>query len=138
VLKTKKIAYGGNWCILLAIYFVDPFPKSPDRRVFLGKGVRTISADKIKMYEILISVKTIKESNDPLLTTIELMYDAISEFLTATYKKVKPEFMEALWKEVDLSYLTSLPYPAPFQEQKYNLDEQLYTIELDGTEDQQQ
>lgn len=41
--------------------------------------------------------------------------------------------MTALWKEVDLNYLWALPYPAPFQEQQYVLDEQLYTIEPDGT-----
>src|SRR5579859_2548970 len=133
VLKSKKIIYGGNWKVCLAIYFIDEFPKSPDKRVSLASGVRTIASENTKLYEILISIKSTQDSPRPLLTTIELMYEAISLFLTTTYKKVKPEFMTALWKQVDLDYLLSLPYPAPFQEQKYLLDEQMYTVESNGT-----
>ena len=133
VLKSKKIVYGGNWMVLLAIYFVNACPKSPDKRIFFAKRARTISTDKVKMYEVSISVKPIEESNNPLLTTIELMYEAISAFFTTTYKKVRPEFMATLWKEVDLNYLLVLPYPAPFKDQQYLLDEQLYTIESDGS-----
>jgi hypothetical protein len=61
------------------------------------------------------------------------MYEAVSLFLTTTFKRVTPEFMATLWKQVDLDYLLALPYPAPFQEQKYLLDEQMYTVESNGT-----
>ena len=130
VLKSKKIIYGGNWIVVLAIYFIDEFPKSPDKRVSLARGVRTIAGENTKLYEILISIKHMQNSPRPLLTTIELMYEAISLFLTTTFKRVTPGFMAALWEQVDLDYLLALPYPAPFQEQKYLLDEQMYTVEF--------
>jgi hypothetical protein len=50
------------------------------------------------------------------------MYEAIAIFLTSTYKKVTSEFMNELCNNVDLEYLLSLPYPAPFKEQKYLSD----------------
>ena len=47
--------------------------------------------------------------------------------------KVTLDFMSELQKQIDMNYLLSLPYPAPFEEQKYLLDEQLFKKEADGT-----
>jgi hypothetical protein len=82
----------------------------------LPKGSRTICAEAVKMYEVHIPLKCIQDSPNPLLKTIELIYEAIKIFLIATYKKIKPEFLDELWKFVDLDYLVSLPYPAPFSD----------------------
>jgi len=65
----------------------------------------------------------IEESDAPLIKTIELIYEAIKVFLVDTYKKITPEFMDMVWESVDVEYLRSLPYPAPFEDQKYVEDE---------------
>lgn len=61
------------------------------------------------------------------------MYEAIKLFFTRTYKKISPEFMDELWNQINLDYLLSLSYPAPFAEQRYFLDDQKYMVEPDGT-----
>ncbi len=132
VLKGKKIIYGGNWKVILAIHFTERGPKTLFEKMVLIKGVRTITSEQTKLYQVFILTESIQGSSNPLLTTIELMYEAITLFFTTTYKKVKPDFMAALWKQVDLGYLLSLPYPAPFWDQKYVADEQSYNEEQDG------
>ena len=52
----------------------------------------------VKTYEIMIPEKLIDESENRYERTIELMYEAVSIFLTAVYKKVSKEFMNELWK----------------------------------------
>jgi len=119
VLKKKKIIIGGRWKIILAIFFSGGGSKVLYKEIGFAKGSRTVSAESVKIYEAFILLKPIKDAPDPLLKTIELIYEAIKVFLTTTYKKVSLELMDALWNEVDLDYLLSLPYPAPLAEQKY-------------------
>src|SRR5690606_14590151 len=109
----KKIIISRRWHIKLGIYF-DYSPQ-----ILMAKKPTTITSESTKLYEILIPVKPIQESEAPFLKTIELMYEAITVFFTTTYKKVTKEFMDELWKQVDLNYLLSLPYPAPLEDQKY-------------------
>ena len=87
------------------------------------------SLEEIKIYEVLLPLVCIQEAENPLLKTIELMYEAIKIFFTTTYKKITPELMDELWKDVDLNYLLSLPYPASLAEQKYADD----VLNKDGT-----
>jgi hypothetical protein len=129
VLEKKKIIIGGKWTIYLSMLFVEEGARYTLKEVYMAKGSRTISAEAVKLYEILIPLKCIQEAKNPLLETIELMYEAIKIFITTTYKKVTPELMDELWKEVDLEYLLSLPYPAPLAEQKYVGDK----VKPDGT-----
>ena len=131
VLMEKKIIINGQWHINLTIHFIADGDRGP-KSIFLAKGARTVTEEKVKVYEILIPVKLAQDVQNPLLRIVELIYDAIKIFLTATYKKVKPEFMDDLWKKVDLDYLLALPYPASFEEQKYLLDNQLYEEQNDG------
>lgn len=119
VFEKKKIIIGGKWTIFLSMLFVEEGARFTLRDVYMAKGARTISADAIKIYEILIPLICIQEAENPLLKTVELMYEAIKKFLTTTYKKVTPELMDELWKQVDLDYLLSLPYPALLADQKY-------------------
>lgn len=70
----------------------------------------------------MIPEKLINDSENKYERTIELMYAAISIFLTTTYKKVSKEFMDDLWELVDKKYLLSLPYPAAIKDQKYLTD----------------
>lgn len=75
--------------------------------------------ESIKMYEALIPLEILSESDNYLLDVIELIYKCICIFLDTTYKKITMEQMNKLWEQVDLEYLISLPYPAPFNDQKY-------------------
>ena len=118
LLKRKKIIIGGKWEIILSILFTGEGKYGP-KGIFMPKNPRTISSESVKLYEIIIPSKLIQESDKPFLKTIELMYEAIKVFFTTTYKKITPEFMDELWKKVDLDYLLSLPYPAPLSQQKY-------------------
>jgi hypothetical protein len=70
----------------------------------------------------MIPEKLITESENKYEAIIKLMYEAISIFLTTTYKKVSNEFMNELWHRVDLKYLLTLPYPAKVKDQKYLTD----------------
>lgn len=133
VLIKKNIITNGKWNIVLNIGFMRKGPKVLFNGIVLGKGTRTISTENIRLYEVLILIEPIQTSSNPLLKTIELMYEAIKLFFISTYRKATPEFMDELWKQVDLNYLLSLPYPAPFEEQKYLNDEQLYKVEFDGS-----
>lgn len=132
VLEKKKIIIGGKWTIGLSMLFVQEGARYTLRDIYMAKGSRTVSAEAIKIYEILIPLLCIQEAKEPLLKTVELMYDAIKKFVTITYKKITPEFMDELWSSVDLDYLFSLPYPAPLSEQKYVGDKEKPdgTIEL--------
>ena len=123
VLIKKKIAVGGKWQIMFTIHFQEKGTKTTFDDVAIAKGCRTVAAESVKLYESVILVNAIRSYEDPYLGTIELMYKAIKLFLTAAYKKVTSEFMDELWNQVDLNYLLSLPYPAPFSEQKYLNDE---------------
>lgn len=119
ILEKKKIIVGGKWTVTLSLHFVGEGRMYKSRNIFLAKGLRTITTEGIKIYDIIIPLKLIQEAENPLLKTIELMYESVKIFLTTTYKKVSSEFMDELWKQIDLDYLLSLPYPAPLNEQKY-------------------
>jgi hypothetical protein len=123
VLREKRIILDSNWNVVLAMFFLGEGERFTTTNIFLANGgPRTIKSDRIKMHEAVLPIKRIKLSQNPYLTTIEMMYETLKMFLTKTYKKVKPELMDELWKKVDLEYLLSLPYPAPFSEQKYAAD----------------
>lgn len=119
VLEEKKIIVGGNWKVTLTICFSGDGPMMLFKDYALAKGVRTITKEKTKLYESVVLLPQIENDKDPYLKTIEMVYKVISAFLTANYKKVTPEFMNNLWKEIDFNYLKSLPYPAKLIEQKY-------------------
>jgi len=123
VLKEKKILIGGRWQVMFTISFLAKGPKTNFDDIVVGKGARTVATESVKIYESIILIDAIKGAENPYLRTIELIFKALGLFLTSTYKKITPEFMDGLWNQVDLDYLLSLPYPAPFSEQKYLIDE---------------
>lgn len=133
ILERKKIIIGGSWNIHLTINFLTTGPKVLFNGVALGNGATTVKSEAVKLYSALILIEPIQEAENPLLKTVELMYEAIKLFFTKTYKKISREFMDELWNQIDVNYLLSLPYPAPFAEQRYFMDDQKYTVEPDGT-----
>jgi hypothetical protein len=124
VLVPHKIVIGGKWKIWFHIFFSESGPFVLFNNVALADGgPRTITSDGVKMYTGLILIDDIQTSATPYLTTIEKLYEVITLFFTTHYKKVKPAFMNGLWEKVDLDYLQSLPYPAPYEEQQYFTDQ---------------
>src|SRR5688500_2501450 len=122
VLQKKHVIINAKWDIILALYFVRKGKYGPDR-LFLAKGSRSVSVENTKIYEVIIPMQVIDAADDKYLKTIELIYEAITMFLISIYKKVTFDYMNQLWEKIDLDYLISLPYPAPFNEQKYLSDE---------------
>lgn len=124
LLKEKKLVVGGKWKINLGLIFLTEGKYGP-KYIKMANSPRTIRSDGIKLYEIVIPLKLIEESDKQLLKTIELIYESLKIFFTTTFKKITPEFMDELWKKIDLDYLLCLPYPAPLEEQKYVGDVEL-------------
>lgn len=124
ILLPKKIMIGSKWNYSLSIIYIGDGKFGP-KNIFMPKGTRTVSSENIKMQEILIPVKLIGDAVVPKQKAIELMYEAITTFLTRTYKKVTIEIMDELWKKVDMDYLLSLPYPAALEDQSISVVEPL-------------
>lgn len=123
LLTSKKIIVKSNWEVHLLLTFGEETERYKADYIFMPKGPpRIVKEDKVKIYEAVIPMKLIGDSPNPLLKTIELIYEAITIFLVRTYKKVNKGDMAKLWKELDLEYLLSFPYPAPIAEQKYLTD----------------
>lgn len=122
VLNEKQIVVSSQWTIHLHFFFCKPSPRFNHDDIHFYAKPRTVKENMVKIYEIMIPEKLITESKNKYEKTIELMYEAISIFLTTTYKKVSKEFMNELWHKVDMKYLLTLPYPAKVKEQKYLTD----------------
>ncbi len=123
LLKPKKLIINTKWRIRLLICFVEEGPRYTSTYLFLAKQPTTITAENLKMYEILIPLKLLKGVDDPYLRTIELMFEALTIFFTTIYKSIKKEEMKLLWEKVDINYLFTLPYPASLKDQKYATDD---------------
>ena len=104
------------------MYFIEEGPRYKSDHLFLAKHPRIVSAEKIKIYEILVPLKLLNNMENPYLKTIELMYDALTIFFTTTYRTVTPQDMQSLWNKIDLDKLLRLPYPASLPDQKYVAD----------------
>ena len=104
------------------MYFIEEGPRYKSAHLFLAKHPRIVSAEKIKIYEILVPLKLLNNMENPYLKTIELMYDALTIFFTTTYRTVTPQDMQSLWNKIDLDKLLRLLYPASLPDQKYVAD----------------
>jgi hypothetical protein len=51
-----------------------------------------------------------------------IIYDALAIQFVELYKKITIEDFNKAKKNLDYNYINSLPYPAPFEEQKYTFD----------------
>lgn len=119
VFKKKKIIEEANWKIILVFHFISTGPRVKFKDIAFVKSPRTLSAENIKMFDVFVLVEGIQDSTNPYLRTIELMLEGIKQFITSCYKSVNPEFIDTLWMEINYDYLFSLPYPAPYDKQKY-------------------
>jgi hypothetical protein len=119
ILKKHNIIVNSNWNIALGVIFVGSGPYFTAKEVIVKTKPRTIGSEKTKLFTALIPLITITESDEPYTKTVKMMFEAIKQLLTLTYRKVTAAEMDELWGKLDFDYLRSLPYPAPFSEQKY-------------------
>ncbi|MFJ3388362.1 MULTISPECIES: hypothetical protein [unclassified Lysinibacillus] len=62
----------------------------------------------------------------------DIVYDMFGSFLVASFsKKVTKEKLDELKKGLNYTYINSIPFPAPFEEQKYNADSSSYHKSVD-------
>ena len=82
--------------------------------------------------------KTIKQANIDVVSTYldeniqhkdyaDIVYDMFGAFLVEIYKKVKKADMDNMKKCMDYKCIESFSFPAPFDEQIYFLDDNVYT-----------
>lgn len=120
VLVPKKLVGEGKWIMDLGFLLGEDSEVLP--KIKIGHTY-TSSREKTKSTTIMISyVDSIRSSANPLKTTIETFWEAITVFLTKKYKSIKREQLDELYKKLDMHYLLSLPYPAPLEEQRYGGD----------------
>lgn len=117
--KPAGIVLNQQWQIMLSIIFMEEGPHYTGSEIFLAKGARTVSQEKVKIYEMIVPLKLVSAHNDILEGTIHVLEQALTVFFTHQYKKVTAPLMQSVWDKVDLPYLQSLPFPAPLAEQKY-------------------
>jgi len=120
ILREKGLVVTGAWNVVLGMIFLaEGKVYESDKILFIKKDPAIIRSEMVKLYEIIIPLKLIRESDDLLFTTVQLMYEALTIFLTTTFKSIKRDEIDDLWMQVDLDYIFSIEFPAPFNEQKY-------------------
>lgn len=80
--------------------------------------------------------KDLKSANLGILSTLigpeispidysNIVYDAFGSFLIINFKKVTKDSLDALKENLDYGLIKNFPYPAPFEDQKYAIDESI-------------
>jgi hypothetical protein len=100
-------------------------PYTTDQKKFVTPiGFSTI--DKTTKWAYLsVSATDLDETIKPKDYAI-LAYELVSSFLIKNFKKITKEILDKNLETLDYGFINSLPYPAPFEEQKYSLDESGY------------
>jgi hypothetical protein len=115
ILVKKKILLGTKWTIHVRFTILESGKRIPNTVHIIS----AFSTGLDKSYSVFIPSKLFIHLKDPRMKIIELFYQGLSVFFTENYKRVTNEFMDELWKKVDLEYLLSIPYPAPNDQVKY-------------------
>lgn len=106
-----------NWTHRMAISFY--YPKDGDLITILPPN--TWTSERLKQYTIMTDAR-------PFLTGPDYVYSMallISKFLGHLSKVNGSEYFQSwIMKHMDKDSLFSIPYPAPFKDQHYILDEQ--------------
>lgn len=76
-------------------------------------------AENIQSWTVLIPIKNFDDAEHPYEIYAHLIFTAIKNYLIDNQKKITATEIDPLWNTIDLDFLNCLPYPAPFEEQKY-------------------
>lgn len=121
ILHPFNIIIDSDWKILLSVMIFKKDQNSPAGVNIFESSL--VEEEKIKYYPVAINMEDIYADNKPVENIISLYFQIISLFFLSNYKNTSKEYMLDLKEKLDWDYLLSLPYPAPFSEQKYVGDE---------------
>ena len=116
VLNEKKIIVNNKVDTLLQMsFFIDA-----NEDYIISLPPSTYKNENIKAYPIMISYSNrIENAKNINIEFAMILYEAVTEFLVTHFKKVSREEMEGLKVKLDLDYLSTIIYPAPFKEQRF-------------------
>lgn len=135
ILKPAKILQSDRYIYEFTLSFSFGIPKpnkviykSPfgtDKKMFIPqKGFRT-SGKTTKVAQLLF----IGDDIGPNILPTEyayIIYIMLADYLLYNFKKLKKEVFDNKLEFLDTKTINSYPYPAPFEQQKYILDESGY------------
>ena len=105
-------------------------PYTTDQKKFVTPiGFRIVDKNEKWAYLYVSSTdldQTIKPKDYAILA-----YELVASFLIKNFKKVTKESLDKSFKKLDYGLIESFSYPAPFEEQKYSLDESGYVNDWD-------
>ncbi|MEN7551955.1 hypothetical protein AAG747_28835 [Rapidithrix thailandica] len=116
VLAPKNVIVNGRFDCSITFRFRKPIEDFNHKITY---NVRTRQGTK----EVGISIYDVEVSNN--ISPREyafLILEGMQVFLTGEYKKITPVLFDAVKEYIDWDYINELPFPAPFEEQKYLLD----------------
>lgn len=117
ILRPFNIIIDSNWTVLLSVMIFKKDANSPAGVNIYEPSI--IEEEMIKYYPVAINMEDIYVNDEPLENIISLYFQIISLFFLSNYKEISKEYMLDLKEKLDWDYLLSLPYPAPFFDQKY-------------------
>ncbi len=122
VLREKKIIVNTKWNTLLQMsFFIDA-----NEDYIISLPPSTYKNESIKAYPIMISYTSrIDKAKNINVEFAMILYEAVTEFLVTHFKKVSKEELEELKVKLDVNYLSSIIYPAPFNEQRFVGDDSI-------------
>jgi hypothetical protein len=102
-------------------------PYSTDKRLYVPhKGFRTF--EKVtKNVHLSVIADDINQNITPVEYAIAV-YEMFADYLLYNYKKLKKETFDKAKDKLDISTINSFPFPAPFEDQKYMLDDNKYLL----------
>jgi hypothetical protein len=117
ILQPSNIILNGKWKILLSIMIFRKDDNSPAGVNIYEPSI--VEEEMIKYYPVAINIEDIYANDNPLENIVSLYFQIISLFFLSNYQSITNEYMLDLKEKLDWEYLLSLPYPAPYPEQKY-------------------
>ena len=117
ILQPFNVILNEKWKVLLSIMIFKKDENSPTGVNIYEPSI--IEEEQIKYFPVAINMEDVYANDQPLENIVSLYFQIISLFFLSNYKEISKEYMLDLKDKLDWDYLLSLPYPAPFLEQKY-------------------
>jgi hypothetical protein len=137
ILTDKKVMQSGNYSITLFMKLFDPEkhkfvfenPYNTDKTKFDFPGNRSFTSKTIYIFcDSLLF--------DSQMTPSEytrIVYDMYAFYFIHRYKRLTKALFDETKKQLDYDFINSFEFPAPFENQKYSLDE--ITVEVNSKYD---
>ena len=136
LLKPSRILQSEKQVYWFTLSFSYPIPKhnrilykSPfatEKRLFVPhKGFRTVEGKKWAFLSVI--AEDINENMTPYAYA-QLVFDMFADYLVYNYKRLRKPDFDLIRNGMCREYIESFPFPAPFTEQQYALDEARYGL----------